>query len=65
MGFLGDLVDDAFSLPGKVIGGAAGATEDVLARSLCLPVDLVRAAMRAGCKTKAEIECFVKRLSEE
>jgi hypothetical protein len=61
MGLLGDIFDDVFELPGKIIGGLGGMTADIIAKTLTLPVSLVEAAIEAGCKTEEEIREFCER----
>lgn len=53
MGVLGDLVDDVFEVPGKVLRGILG-----------IPADVVKAAREAGCKTTDEILEFFHNLEE-
>ena len=53
MGLLGDLFDDAMSLPGKLVEGA-----------LSLPASVIEAARKAGCKTADEIQKFAEDLDD-
>ena len=61
MGLFGDFIDDVFKAPGKIIDGALGMSSDVIAKTLSLPVNVVDAAIEAGCKTEEEIQAFAEK----
>ena len=64
MGLLGDLIDDAFEAPKKIVRGTIGLAADAVSETLSLPFLLVDAAIKAGCQTEEEIERFCRKHME-
>ena len=61
MGFFGDLVDDVFSVPGKILEGTSRMVGDVVYNGIRLPAEVVSKAVDAGCKTAKEMHDWAER----
>lgn len=58
------MLGDLLSLTTKIVGGAVGViggiSYSVLATALGLSLSTIEEAVKAGCKTKEEIEDFIR-----
>ena len=59
------LFDDIVSLPGKLVSAAVELSSEAIAQTLTLPLHVVEAAKKSGCKTVAEVEAWAERMMED
>lgn len=57
---LGDLLEGMSKIIGGTIGLVGGLTYSAIATTLGVSIKIVEEAVEAGCKTKEEIENFIK-----
>jgi hypothetical protein len=57
---LGDLLNLTTKIVGGVVGTIGGVSYSVLATALGVSLSVIEEAVNAGCKTKEEIEDFIR-----